>query len=240
MTAKPSSNCKSCSAISAAATALAIWGLHEAVTRYSTWRASSVSGKTLRGQMVTEIGGDEKRKQRPDRKEKEEHEVKGGGRDRPQAIPVCRVNGKEICDVYEDWIEIDGVRHITGYHTENCHTEIDDVDCGSPPPTGGDSGNNPQPEPQPPNPCLDRSQRLYNTARQNCQTTYDLTTFSIIVGEAACALITLFLPVVGAIGCATTALTLEAMASAAYIACNRNAERDLHDRNIDCITQPLG
>lgn len=42
--------------------------------------------------------------------------------------------------MYEDWIEVDGVRRVTGYHLENCHAVIDSTQCGAEPSGGGGGG----------------------------------------------------------------------------------------------------
>jgi hypothetical protein len=153
-----------------------------------------------------------------------------GGQASASILAECQVSGEEQCDVYEDWIERDGVRIIIGHHLENCHSIIESVDCGG---RGGGPGDvDPGVQRQR---CLAKSRRDFDSAVSSCQTTYIVGTVAIVLGGIIC---TIFGG--GPLLCARAATIAEAALSANFIACMVKAERDKRDKDQDCLSEPVG
>lgn len=146
--------------------------------------------------------------------------------------PDCKVSGTQVCDVYEDWVVIDGVRWVTGHHLENCRTEITSVECDGGGRGGGGGGSRIPPNQQ----CLANSRRQYETGIANCRFVYGAGTVAIVAGGLAC---TIFSEGIGALPCARAAFGAEAALSAAYVACIANEGRKKADRDHECL-QPQG
>lgn len=211
--------CVACTLGAAFAVAALGFAMQAILSRYWTVRTEEVSGKLLRGRMVRPL-------------------PPGGGEALTglRAMAACTVSGHEECDVYEDWVEVDGRRWTTGYHLENCRTSIDSVDCEGGPPVGG--GGDPGDDRRT---CLGQSRRTYDRDVAKCRQAYAITTGAIVAGGVLCTVLSLiFTGGITALGCAEAAFAAEAAASGVFVVCMNNAYNDWRGRDQDCLSEPVG
>lgn len=195
--------------------------------RYRMMRGQKFSGKTLRGKAVRALSEDNA--ETTSNSGESWRSVDGEATMGIKAATECSLNGAEECDVYEDWVAIDGVRYTTGYHLENCRVRIESIDCGGVPGGGGGGGDqDPGPDGQR---CLARSLRDYRIAIQNCRTETLAVSLAAFGVALLCGVLGIFTwPI-----CALALDTAVAAAVAKGFACVRKAEREWKARNEDCL-----